>query len=292
VTAAPGPSALGKAGTPVAAAGSPSLSIVIPFVRPEGLALTLGSLARCGSIEQVQVIAVGDGVSASAGEHLDGANYPFDLTLRVVDRCGRIGKLRNIGATMARSNTLYFIDSDCMVGRDVIENILLVSGRDVAIGKIEFFGRSALSRVDASIRDARYGYNRQVAYCPNLLIKKDLFEYLGKFDERFRYGSDGEFAYRIQQSGTKVYYEPSILVRHDCTAPGCDIIRKWGKYGEGRFYRNRKHERSTGISDWFPNLFDLRKGFFYNAVFLASNVARTCGFLRGYLAVKRGRGLL
>ena len=268
----------------------PSISVVIPYVNPAELALTLGSLALCRDIGQAEVVVVSDGVAANVEEHLS-RRYPFSLKRVTADRCGKIGRLRNIGVRESKARTIYFIDSDCTVDAGAIEGAMGLQDCGVAIGKIEFFGNSTVSRLDADIRSARYR-DGQFAYCPNLVISKRLFEELGGFDERFNYGSDGEFAYRLVSSGIAVSYAPSILVRHDCTAPASEIVSKWAKYGEGRFYRNRKHKRKQRASDYFPMLFDLRVGTLYNIAVLICNFARTYGYFRAFFAVICGRGFL
>ncbi|MFL6846325.1 MAG: glycosyltransferase family 2 protein [Allosphingosinicella sp.] len=280
-----------QGGVPAPVGKSPSVSIVIPFVRPKELAATLRSLGKCNNISQAEVIAIGDGVVVDAEEHLDVANLSFDLRVIVIEKCGTIGRLRNIGVDAARSDTIYFVDSDCIVDACAIDSVLQLGDCAVAIGKINFFGKTILSDLDARIRSVRYR-SGQFAYCPNLVIRRRLFEELGRFDERFRYGSDGEFAYRISISEVKVAYCPSILMLHDCTSPAWDIVRKWAKYGEGRFYRNLKHHRAHTASDYFPGLFDRKMGISYNMAVLGCNLARIYGFLRAYLAVNRGRGVL
>lgn len=67
---------------------------------------------------------------------------------------------------------------------------------------------------------AKYEYNylKEVDYCSgaSLLIQTELFKQLGKFDERFNpaYCEDADLAFKVRQSGKKVYYQPASMVVH------------------------------------------------------------------------------
>lgn len=270
----------------------PRLSIIIPFTKCESLVLTLESLANCRSIEKCEVIVIGDGVPAHIKEVLESIGYPFDLKVMITDWSGKIGMVRNTGVELSISDTLYFIDSDCCASIDLIENINRLDKNRIIRGRIDFFGRTFLSILDAEIRRTRYDLDLEFAYCPNLIVRRSVFDEIGKFDPRFRYGSDGEFALRVRRSERKVFYDHRILIRHDCTASWLEICNRWVNYGEGRFYRIKKHGTRISFSDVFPNLFDYKKSILYNFVFLISNIARAFGFLRGILSVKFGHSLL
>lgn len=66
----------------------------------------------------------------------------------------------------------------------------------------------------------------QSAYGAALLIKKELFDRLGGFDEKFfLYYEDVDLCKRIKQVGKKIYYYPLVLVEHLVGATSSDKNR-------------------------------------------------------------------
>jgi len=72
-----------------------------------------------------------------------------------------------------------------------------------------------------------FNYVREVDYCSgaSLLLRRDLFEELGGFDEAFApaYNEDSDLAFRVRRRGLKVYYTPfSVVVHHEGISHGTD----------------------------------------------------------------------
>jgi GT2 family glycosyltransferase len=72
-----------------------------------------------------------------------------------------------------------------------------------------------------------YNYTRETDYCSgaSLLIRRDLFLRLGRFDERYApaYCEDSDLAFKVRQFGLKVIYQPrSVVVHHEGISHGTD----------------------------------------------------------------------
>jgi hypothetical protein len=261
----------------------PEISIVIPF-HSTSVVETVRSIEHCDDISKCEIVLVGDGIAE--GDITDVcASARMCCTLRVVavPKCGIIGKLRNVGVLSAEAPRLYFIDSDCILESDVISRVLQQSDAAILKGRNRFLGRTWLSALDAQIRDQRYSAKPEFAYCPNLVVDRSVFDIVGMFDEALQYGSDGEFAKRLEESGYAVRYDPKIVVYHDVTAKVGRVVWKWTKLGEARYYRYRREEVEDWWATYFPNIYSLDRGLIYNVAATACNLGRGAGMLRAWM---------
>ena len=261
----------------------PKLSLVIPF-HNETIRQTLLSLLRCQDISLCEVILVSDGPLILSLDEF----RSLDMRVVIAERSGRIGFLRNRGIEVARSESLYFVDSDCELREDAIVRMLQHDGKLVVKGRNIFDGQNWASKLDAQIRDERYSRQPTFAYCPNLLVKREVFSVIGKFDEERTYGSDGEFAKRIKERGIPVHYNQECVLYHDVTNTATGIFRKWMQMGEARYYRYKGQHVTDWFLTYFPDLYNSNRGITYNATVACCNVGRGFGMLRAWIRSLRG----
>lgn len=259
-----------------------SLSIIIPF-QSLTIVNTLKSLSMCIDKDKCEVILVSDGLDWDELDFLKAHYSNLNIEVIISEKCGRIGHLRNLGIRKARTRFFYFVDSDCWLEKDSVTRIIAeMNDNNVIKGKNVFIGRNWMSKLDAQIRDERYESNPTFAYCPNLMIQYSVFEKLGLFNAQCYYGSDGEFAKRISESKIYVHYDEGIILYHDCTDTITGIFKKWMKLGEARYYRYKNEHVENWFSTYFPNLFNHKRGVFYNSAALLCNIGRAIGMFRGW----------
>lgn len=80
-----------------------------------------------------------------------------------------------------------------------------------------------------------YDFTREVDYCSgaSLMVRKDIFDELGGFDERFApaYYEDTDLCFSVRELGYKVYYcHSSIVVHHEGATAGTDLSKGFKKY--------------------------------------------------------------
>jgi GT2 family glycosyltransferase len=150
---------------------------------------------------------------------------------------------RNVGVRAAQGDIIVFTDSGCLPAPGWLAALtapIRNGAEDVTAGPVD----AASEGVDPySGSEARYrtpdGY---LTECPtiNLAFRRTAFDAIGGFDERFAYGSDSDFSWRLVDAGFRILAVPDAIVRHDW-GTGRRQLRRSYLYGKARARLYRKH---------------------------------------------------
>ena len=128
---------------------------------------------------------------------------------------------RNKGLLNAKSDVIAFTDSDCVVHKDWLHNIVLplqdegigiVGGKILAkrpCNKIEKFGE-IIHDHNKAINEFKPAYVITMNWASRLSVLKEV----GFFDENFIRCEDADLSHRIFQSGYRFVYRPEAVVYH------------------------------------------------------------------------------
>jgi cellulose synthase/poly-beta-1,6-N-acetylglucosamine synthase-like glycosyltransferase len=122
---------------------------------------------------------------------------------------------RNVGVRSALGEIIVFTDAGCVPEAGWLARLTapLHDGEDVAAGRT--LGASERqSFYDQHPRIRGSGY-LDVGGTANLAFRRAAFDAVGGFDERFEYGSDTDFTWRLVDAGYRIRYVPDAVVRHD-----------------------------------------------------------------------------
>ncbi len=238
---------------------APRVSVIIPVKnRPEDIKDCLTSLLNLNyPKEKLEIIVVDDGSTDETVEVVQS----FDV--KVVSNKNSRGPAysRNLGEKSANGEILAFLDSDCTVHPDWLQEIIpffRLTGLGAIGGFVaSYFRESLIDRYEEAfsslnmgkriIFDADSASNFYVPSC-NLFVKRDVFEEIGGFKPGMHLGEDVDLCWRIRGKGHALLYLPFGAVQHKHR----NVLRKMLK---------RRFEYGTSEADLYFNHRDKKKLF-------------------------------
>jgi len=213
---------------------TPQISIIIPVFNQSIFTFNcLKSIHENTDGMACEVIVVDDGSTDDTSEmvqSMEGVRY-----LKNEKNIGFVGSC-NAGAKAAQGEFLVFLNNDTMVtdgwldamlqAHENHDNVGLVGAKllfpdgrlQEAGGMIWQDGSAANIGKWENPEEPTFNYLRQVDYCSGacLLIKKNLFDELGGFDQQYApaYYEDTDLAMAVRHAGFKVIYQPLARVVH------------------------------------------------------------------------------
>jgi glycosyltransferase involved in cell wall biosynthesis len=203
---------------PASLSGTPLFSVVVPVRNEENnLHRCLDSLARMRCDPALFEIIVVDNGSTDSSVKV-AQSFTGILALSVLQKPkGYISAVRNAGASVARGKYLAFLDADCEVRSDWLEQASHFASK----GAEGILGSSYLIPAESSWI-ARNWYERErktageVSFVPSgdLFVRRELFLKIGGFDETIQTNEDYDFCRRVRRAGFPVTSLPALGVVH------------------------------------------------------------------------------
>lgn len=217
---------------------------------------------------------------------------------------------RNVGILHSTGRYVLIVDGHCeMPNTQVLRNVVRAfetSGAD-CLGRpqpLDVSNATTLQKAIAVARASRLGhhpesfiYADRPSFVPAKSVavayRREVFERVGYFDERFDAHEDGEFNYRCDAAGLRCYFTPDIAVKYFPRSNLRGLYRQMVRYGRGRIRFSKKHPGTWGLGALIPALFVL-----YLCLGLAAAVTTPViafGYLAGlsfYAAVLGGYSLV
>ncbi len=151
---------------------------------------------------------------------------------------------RNVGVREAKGEIIVFTDSGCLpqpewlarLVRPVLQDEYMAAG--ITISPPGSTGESVADRrmVQGTLA------NRYIKECStiNLAFRREVFDTVRGFDERFAYGSDIDFSWRVTGAGYRIRGVPDAIAIHDAGTLRRQLRRSY-VYGKARVRLYQKH---------------------------------------------------
>ncbi len=252
----------------------PFVSVLVPVRNEAGfLRATLEQLLRQDYPSGRFEVLVADGGSTDSTCDIVRElqrEYPNLRLLHNPKRWSSAG--RNVAVRAARGRLLVLVDGHCQIrDEDYLRAIVSAFERSGAdcIGRpqpLDVRGASSLQQAIAAARASRLGhhpdshiYAEQEGFVPPqsvaIAYRREVFEKVGLFDERFDACEDVEFNTRVAAAGLRCFFTPKVAVHYHprATLPG--LFRQMTRYGRGRVRLLRKHPTTFSLKSLLPALF-------------------------------------
>lgn len=249
----------------------PFITVIVP-VRNEVrfIATTVEQLvAQDYPFDHYEILVV-DGRSDDATRAIAESLSAIHPQVRVLDNPGRLSSAaRNVGVRQARGELIVVVDGHCELdGRDHLRSVAGAFRRSGAdcLGRpqpMDVTGASSVQRAIAAARSSRLGhhpdsfiYANEERFVPAKSVavayRREVFDRVGGFDERFDACEDVELNHRIDRAGLRCFFTPAVKVRYFPRSSLRGLFRQMARYGRGRVRLLRKHPETFSPGGFIP----------------------------------------
>jgi succinoglycan biosynthesis protein ExoA len=252
----------------------PFISAIVP-VRNEAafIAETLHQLLKQRYDPSRYEILVADGDSTDDTRAIVAALQTRHAQIRLLDNPRRWSSAgRNVAVRAARGDILLVIDGHCEIRNPYyLQNLadaFAASDAD-CVGRpqpLDVSTASRLQRAIAAARASRLGHHpashiysdRPGFVRPEsvaIAYRRQVFETVGLFDERFDACEDVEFNHRLAQAGLTCWFAPQVRVHYHPRDSLAGLFKQMLRYGRGRMRLLRKHPDTFSLPGFVPAAF-------------------------------------
>ncbi|HUZ38672.1 MAG TPA: glycosyltransferase [Streptosporangiaceae bacterium] len=151
-----------------------------------------------------------------------------------------IAHQRNAGVREARGEIIVFTDAGCRPRPGWLASLVAPLQQDERMTSGVTLATSGNGLYDPPERQAEEP--TYLPECPtlNVAFRREVFDAVGGFDERFAYGSDVDFCWRLGDAGYCIRSVPGAVIEHDYGTWRRQLRRSY-TYGKARARLYRKH---------------------------------------------------
>jgi glycosyltransferase involved in cell wall biosynthesis len=246
------------------------ISFIIPvFNRPEEVNELLQSFTSLNGEKDFEIVIVEDGSNIKSDKIIESYKKAFNIAYFFKPNSGP-GDSRNYGMNQAKGNYYIILDSDCILPKNYLIEVLnelnvnyadCFGGPDAAhesftsIQKaINFAMTSFIST--GGIRGRKDSVNKFQPRSFNMGISKKAFEATHGFGN-IHPGEDPDLSIRLTKLGFKTALIEKAFVYHKRRISWSKFYKQVHKFGSVRPILNTWHPETIKLTYWFPSIFCL-----------------------------------
>lgn len=225
----------------------PKISVIIPVYNdPDGIQQTLQCVCdQTYSTDNYEVVVADNNSTdrtVTVAEEFS-ERYPDLVRITHEREIQSSYAARNTGIKESTGDVLAFIDADMTVGEDWLENISdMIETTDAAyIGcNVELFSKPgdnsiwSAYRVSLGFPIEHYLKVSNFAGAGCIVVKREVFNDVGLFDNTLVSGGDGEFGKRVADAGYSQHYAGHIEMRHPARSSFSALVSQAVRHGRGQ----------------------------------------------------------
>lgn len=280
-----------------------SFSIVIPcFNEKDYIAMCLDSiLEQDYDMSLIEVIIVDGNSSDGTVNIVNGYKKKFKKFQVLSNPLRKTPRSLNIGIKSSTGEVVVILSAHAKIEKSFIKfnnhylherNVKVTGGTQFNIG-LSYVQRliGAAMEMPFAMASAAYRWSKKEQFVDTVVYaayKRELFDELGFFEEKFTISEDAEFNWRIRQAGYEIFYSPKIISYYFPRNSITKFLKQMFRYGILRVNVLKKHKDSLKITHLVPSSFVL-----INLLLLFLGLERIIDirFLYGLLSVYFGIGI-
>lgn len=130
----------------------------------------------------------------------------------------KVATLRNYGVTLSNGDLLAFVDADCTVFKDWLNQAIQCMNRESAgaVGSFHIIPKDAnwIGKTAALIQKKKTGVDINYIPSGNMIVKRSAFCDVGGFDESLETSEDADLCYKLKLKGYRLFIDPMICSIH------------------------------------------------------------------------------
>jgi glycosyltransferase involved in cell wall biosynthesis len=246
------------------------ISFIIPvFNRPDEVKELLSSFINLDGEKDFEIVIVEDGSTIPSKAIVDTFHHKLNISYYFKENSGP-GDSRNYGMKRAKGNYFIILDSDCILPKNYLNEVLTSLNKDF----VDCFGgpdsaHSSFTNLQKAInfsmtsfmttggiRGLKSSVNKFQPRSFNMGLSKVAFKATGGFG-RIHPGEDPDLSIRLHKLNFETKLLPNAFVYHKRRISWKKFFNQVYKFGMVRSILNQKHPETKKLTYWFPTIFSL-----------------------------------
>lgn len=247
----------------------PVVSIVIPcFNEEKFIGKCLNSMLKQDYPKNKLEILVVDGMSTDKTKDILN-DYKEKHGIKTLENQKKITSTAlNIGIKESTGEIIIIFGAHAFAKENFVSKnveFLFEKKVDCVGGVIKSIGENYWGKVISLVMSSPFGvgnalfrYTKEAKYVDTVAFgayRREVFKKVGLFDERFVFGQDAEFNFRLSKIGGKIFLSPEIESYYYVRSSIIKLWRQYFRYGRSKSTMAKRHKKIISIRSLVPTFF-------------------------------------